>query len=306
MSNTTGSILQGDVNYAKETNAEEEERAFEEKGQNEERQGNEEEKSSEEEVLSYSEFPNDSIEAQATAQGWNPNGPKTAQQFLEDGKEIGLKKAISQRNDRIHNLEGQISDLKNMLTSQQQMAYQAAVNDLRAQREVAIQEGDVDGVYDVEDQMQQLGQNYQQLAAQQQQRRQQPPPAVQDFFSKHHGWIYENSDEADAMKAHAQLSYAKALKRGFSEQQAVELTEQSLHKVFPKRFQSARAPMRNVEGGNMDASSQMTASRQSGLQLNDFEKAVGRQLVERGVYNNLGEYAKELQKSKKPGIEINF
>lgn len=92
-----------------------------------------------EEQPEYSE-----IEKEALSQGWKPNynGPnkKSAEDFVRDGS---FFKKIAEQKQQIQELKDAFKNLSSHQQKVEKAAYQKALNDLKKQRDSAIEQGDV-------------------------------------------------------------------------------------------------------------------------------------------------------------------
>ena len=110
------------------------------------------------------------IEAEARKQGWRPQDEwegdpdqwKTAEKFLEDGKEINgiLRKNFDKLNSEYANLRAEMSKRDELLTrvlrgqeEEKKAAVEKAIKELKAERRRAVQESDVDLVEDLDSQI---------------------------------------------------------------------------------------------------------------------------------------------------------
>lgn len=104
-----------------------------------------EEKSSEQE---YTDFEQEQI-----ADGWNPKGPKTAEEWATDGP---VYKELHKRNQEVKKMQKALDALNAHNAKVEQVAYNKALETLRQEKEQAIKQGDVRAVNQIEKQYEEL------------------------------------------------------------------------------------------------------------------------------------------------------
>ncbi len=90
------------------------------------------------------------IEKQAMAEGWDPKGPKSAEQYQHDGS---FFKKIKEQKKEIFELKEAFKSMTAHQKKMEKAAYEKALNDFRAERNAAVEIGDVDRVEHLQDKM---------------------------------------------------------------------------------------------------------------------------------------------------------
>lgn len=104
-----------------------------------------------EEVSSEQEFTD--FEKEQIADGWNPKGPKSAEEWAKDGP---VYKELHKRNQEVKKMQKALDALTEHAAKAEKIAYEKAIETLRQEKEQAIRHGDVKAVNDIEAQYEQL------------------------------------------------------------------------------------------------------------------------------------------------------
>lgn len=255
------------------------------------------------------------VELKAIENGWDPTGAAakkagkrviSAEEFIDRGS---LFDRIESKNKQIDQMERMIKKLGDHLTKTQETAYTKALADLNNQRTNLIARGDVQSVSQVEQEMIKTNTEFQQvrynpetspepIQAQPQQGRGQPKPPSDEanqFYQRNKFWF--NMDNADNIKM---VNYAMATDElvaarmpHITEKERLRIVEADLQKTFPDKFNNQR---------QRDPSAVATKTERIGSNahressLNPQQKRLGRQMIEMGLYKNLDEYEKDLNR----------
>ena len=95
------------------------------------------------------------IEAQAREMGWNPEGPKSAEEFVQAAP---LYDEIHKLRKTTKEQQKALKDIKDMMEKQREAGYQQALEDLEAEKLAAVELGDVESYQKTEQQIQEIKQ----------------------------------------------------------------------------------------------------------------------------------------------------
>jgi hypothetical protein len=172
------------------------------------------------------------LEKDAIAQGWNPQGvegkpKKSAEEFIRDGEYIKQLKEIRDENKE---LKSGMNYVIEQFKKKEQLAYERALRDLESRRLTAVEERDVNGFQQAENEMRQLHQNYSETTAQAD--RQIMTAAVEDFKVRNRSWFNE-SKENMKLVAYAK-EYENRIMRDYPDHsQRLAEVEKEVRREFP-------------------------------------------------------------------------
>lgn len=86
-------------------------------------------------------------EKEALEMGWNPDGPKSAEEWVRNAPVYKEKQAYKKRMDK---LEKMVSSLTEQLKTQRDLGFQDALKQLEAEQLRAVSEGDVDRYQEIQ------------------------------------------------------------------------------------------------------------------------------------------------------------
>lgn len=224
------------------------------------------------------------IEQKALASGWNPEGEKSAEEWV---KYEPIYKKLKHRGEEIKELKDTMHEMRSMMDRQRQQAYEQAYQDLQVQKYEAIESGDVDAVNVVDSQIESL---------RSQQVPQQPIPEVTQFMEKNKGWLQDTSVEAQNMRLMAEAKYIMLKNQGYSDREIVREVETTLQSTFPQRFETTNKPP-VIESPSVEAraSAARVAKEPTFKNLSSEQQKICRQFVKTGVMTEK-EYITELKK----------
>ena len=139
----------------------------------------------EDEVLTKEDLTEPPIEALARSHGWNPEGEKTADEFIAFALEN-----LPERGKQLKRMQKTMDALVQHNRNQEQLAYDRAVKDLTEQKAQAISRGDAAAVMQIEQQANELQPTIT------------PEPAVEEFQERNSAWLFGTSEEDKQMQAY--------------------------------------------------------------------------------------------------------
>lgn len=175
------------------------------------------------------------IEEEALSTGWNPEGEKSAEEWVRSAP---LYQAITQRNKKIDQLERSLQELTKHMDQQREVGYKQALEDLQSRRRMAISDGDIEAVEELDTKIDEI-KSFNQPSQPQDINNH---PAVQSFAQRHASWVNDPSYEAEEMRTFAR-ERAEILQNNYNmdiEQALVEV-EKDLRYKYPDKFKNSRA-----------------------------------------------------------------
>lgn len=231
--------------------------------------------------------PLPSLEDQARDMGWRPREEYEGDPNKWVDASIFVARApLFDKIDELkrHNktLERGIEALKQHQTKLSEAAYRKAMNELKAEKQRAAAEGDLEKLEEVRDQMQELREN--QIAAPEPATAQPPPEFVN--WQNENKW-YETDED---MRAFADGIGVKLHQRGLSPDQVLKEVSERVKKAFPQKFSS---PARQRPSA-VDASGTPAPKKASEPQLSAEQRQVMNRFIAAGIMTK-EEYLKELK-----------
>ncbi len=184
------------------------------------KQESSETQNSEEKVLS--EF-----EQEQQSKGWNPDGPKSAEEWA---RAEPLYQEIKARGKENKQMRRTINELKEHMQKLEEHAYERAVRDLEKEYKTAVYNGD-------EEEAQRLQQEKEQMVR--------PEPvheAVLEFQDRHAAWLNGKSYEDLEMKNWVMQRDNDLMSYGLPPEEHMALLDEHLRKKFPNYFESSQEP----------------------------------------------------------------
>ena len=164
------------------------------------------------------------FEQDQKAKGWNPDGPKSAEEWA---RAKPLYDELKTRGKELKQLRRTVDELKEHMQKQEKVAYEKALKDLQAQRVEAIQSGDVERVQEIDKAQADLPQVND------------TPPAVIDFQERHNEWLTSPSFEHMQMREWVTKRDNELAQYNLSPEEHMKTLEEHLHKQFPDKFGEA-------------------------------------------------------------------
>ena len=247
-------------------------------------------------------------EIAARQSGWKPQeewdgDPEdwvTAKQFLRNGEYL---RKIHNQNRKIKELDTVVGTLAKQQKKIFDAGYEKAKRELKNAYRAASREGDDETAEMIERRMDELETQRQEdlkvLEVKEEQQKQVPQVAP-EFAS----WVQRNDwfVKFPEMRAYAEMEGIQHA-RQHPEKTNVEIyafVTNEVRKRFPERFGTMKKQEKKA-GSPVTGAGDLTALRkgtgnQVRVSLSAEEKAVGRSLVQRGVYKDMNEYAADLKK----------
>lgn len=221
------------------------------------------------------------FEQDQQAKGWNPDGPKSAEEWA---RAEPLYEELKTRGKEIKSLRRTINELKEHMDKQEQVAYEKAYVELIAQRDQAIMEGNVDLVHQIEQETNQL----------QQTKPTELHPSVKDFQERNEDWLTATSFEAMEMQRFAYERDQQLASQNLDPNQHMTILEEHIKQKFPKYFNIETTEMVG-SGAAVEANTPTTSTKKTyGFKdLSSEQKQVARDFERMGVMKT-DEYIKQL------------
>ena len=261
------------------------------------------------EVEDTTDSPRSESEIQARESGWKPkdewDGDPTewvsAEEFNRRGEYL---RKIHNQNRKIKQLDDVVGTLAKQQKKIFEAGYDKAKRELKSALREANKEGDDATAEAIEGKIEQLDEQRKVDIAAVEIKVDPKQPDVAPEFA---GWVQRNQwfIKKPALRSYAEhigLAYAgeNPLKTNTEVYQYVT-TE--VKKRFPEEFGIVVIPQKKKHGSPVVGSSDLTSGKRGSdstsvvrVSLTSEEKAVGRALVDKGIYKNINEYATDLKK----------
>src|SRR5260221_586255 len=228
------------------------------------------------------------FEQEQKTKGWNPDGPKSAEEWA---RAKPLYDEIEKRGDRLKRMERTIEEMKSLMSKQEHAAYQRAMTELMKNRDAAIALGDVTAVKNLERQM---------ASTQPAISQQQIPSATQEFMQRNKDWYEGTSYEAMKMTQFAKQRDNELASKNLSPDEHMAILEEHIQKEFPKYFNKEddrQSSSQAVESGTGDSNVVRTVGKKKYTlkDLNSYQKQAARDFERLGVIK-VDEYIEQLIK----------
>lgn len=229
------------------------------------------------------------------AKGFDPEGPKTLEQYINDGK---FMKRIQNQSKEISELKQLVEGMKGHMDKQQELGYKKAVEDLKQRRLHAIKHGDVEEVDAIEEEIKAHTSELEKKDTSKESLDAESQAAAEGFAEKHASWINANDAEAKAMKLFVKQYDIELAQKGLPPHEHIAAVEKELAAAFPNRLgvksaeKEEKPAVHEVESGHSVANKK--SKRVSFNDLNADQKKCCRQFVKRGVMTE-DQYIKQLK-----------
>ncbi len=232
-----------------------------------------------EEVLEETVNP---IEALAAKHGWEKEGKRTAEEYIEFAME-----KLPERGKELSKMKAMLEEVTSHMKKQKEVAYQQAVQDLEAQKRDAISMGDHELVDQIEKEKANLD-------------AQETPNAVAAFQEKHANWLNDISSEALEMQDFVYRQDQLLASKNLPPEQHMQILDENLHKKFPDYFgvevvekPQRRAAVESGEGSNV-AKAAPAKKKHTLNDLSDVQRDMAKFLEMQGTMTS-AEYIKQLE-----------
>lgn len=250
-----------------------------------------------EDVVETSQAPAMSaVEQEARDSGWVPESEYTgdknkwvdAAEFVRRGP---LFEKINSQSREIKAMRQAIADIQQLHSRSREVEYKKALATLRAEKKAALDDGDSDGVIEVDEKMDMLREAQREDA-----RRPAQPQSNGEDHPEFQNWVAKNNWYVSnrGMKAFADATGVELRERGLSPSEVLREVEKKVRSEFPQRFTNPNQTKPNaVEGGNASG----TSGGKDNFVLSSQERDVMRNFVRSGVMTEK-EYIAELKKTR--------
>lgn len=242
------------------------------------------------------------VEIQATEQGWVPK-----EEWVQAGKDADDWRPAKEFVDRgelykaIHSTKRELKQTQHALTALQQhnrvifdKAYQKAVADLKRERRMAVKEGDIERVEEIEDKIQETAREHQEQVQAVQAAAQavnvQPPAEYQQWAARN-TWYDQDQDMREFADATGLIYMQK--NPGIAPGEVLKYVESKVKKTFADKFVGKKAAPNAVT--TVDKTAGNKSRKPAGIELTDEERNVMNTLVRQGVLTE-SEYIEQLKK----------
>lgn len=180
----------------------------------------------------------------AAEYGWNPEGEKSASEFIK----VALDK-FPEQSKKIKQLFKAVDEMKDHMSKTEKVAYERAKSELEAERKQAIKAGDVSKVEELEQAQLELTSKAIDTEAE-------LPPAIKEFEERNNTWLQGSSFEEIEMQQWVESHGAYLGRKKLPVDEHMALLEEHLKKKFPAYFQKdddstePSSPVIGVSQGN--------------------------------------------------------
>lgn len=166
-----------------------------------------------------------SIEEQAKAKGWKPDGPKSADEFL---RAEPLYDEIKARGKEIKELKDTVKQLAEMVKKREALENAKLKTSLEDAKDEAIRLGDVDSVKKIEGELHKVEAPVVEVPT--------IDPLIEQFKEKHKSWLHNLSYEYDEMNEFFRKRAAILDAADLPVDQYLATLESDMNKRFPEKF----------------------------------------------------------------------
>lgn len=229
------------------------------------------------------------VEQEAMAKGWKPEGEKSAEEFL---RAEPLYDEIKKRGKELKELQSTIAEMKKYMDQQREMGRREALEELKAQRENAIYEGNVTKVDEIEGKMKEFDSELPKNETTEDQ-----PEVVTNFVSEFQQ-VTESLDETfkERVRLYALERDEQLARWGYSPEKHMAILKEELKEKFPSVFDKKEEPS-NAYAAVESSSRSVTKSsgrKVTFADLNPDQKKAARYFDKHGVMS-VDDYIKQLQ-----------
>lgn len=225
-----------------------------------------------------------SVEEEAAAKGWKPNGPKSADEFL---RAEPLYEELKSRGKEIKELKSTLDELKAHMDKQKELGYKQAMQELYSARKEAIEMGDVESVDNIDLQIREHEEEANTLTHN---------PHVQEFADNNKAWINDPSYEAQKIREFAQHRDEQLVAFNLDPSEHLRILEKDVKKEFSSYFgeDTIKSEVSSVESDIAPTSP--SSKKYSFKDLNADQKDCYRHFTKRGIMSG-DQYIKSLIES---------
>ncbi len=234
------------------------------------------------------------VEIQAMDSGWVPKEEYKGEEhkwvdageFLRRGE---LFKKIEDQSKQLKDVRSALNEMKKLHSQVREVEYKRALDALRQQKKVALEDGDAEAVIAADERIDLVKEQVKQL--------QNEPEAVQDSSGSEHpefvAWTEQNSwyKSSAPMKAFADALGQDLARAGNSPSEVLKKVAAEVRKEFPNRF---RNPNQD-RAGNVESGKGTGTRSSTSFVLTDEERRVMNTFVRSGAMTEK-EYIAEIKK----------
>lgn len=229
------------------------------------------------------------VEQEAMAKGWKPEGEKSAEEFL---RAEPLYDEIKKRGKELKELQSTIAEMKKYMDQQREMGRKEALEELKAQRENAIYEGNISKVDEIEGKMKEYDSELPKEDSTADQ-----PEVVTNFVSEFQQ-VTESLDETfkERVRLYTLERDEQLARWGYSPEKHMAILKEELKEKFPSVFDKKEEPS-NAYAAVESSSRSVTKSsgrKVTFADLNPDQKKAARHFDKHGVMS-VDDYIKQLQ-----------
>ena len=202
------------------------------------------------------------IEKEALSKGWKPDGPRGAEDYL----------FVGQLSDEIKARGKELKALRQEVERAKQVGYAQALQDLKAKRREAIEDGEVELVesYDTR-----LAEIQQELNTAKEAAPDEMAEAIKHFEAKNASWIVDPSFEAAQMREFAKSYHDYLFAFNLDPKEHFKQLNEQLAARFPERFAEKEIPKAPAVEAHLEPRAPSTARIHKPIsELSDGEKMV--------------------------------
>lgn len=231
------------------------------------------------------EAEEDKVESLAKEMGWQPKdnfkGEEyvDAAEYIRKGQDIqdGMRKSLKDQKKQLSDMSGSITELK----QHNERVYKAEVSqlkkelsDLAKQKKTAIEDGDVDKVGELDEQIDTVKESMTPLEKSE---KAETTPEFEDWVGEN-DWYLKDAEMAAYADTLSELDQYKGAPFG----RMSALVTRQVKEMFPDKFsqkKSERTPISRVEGGDRKT----TSIKFTKSDLTDSQKSIMSQFVKQGI-----------------------
>jgi hypothetical protein len=230
----------------------------------------------------------DTVEITARAGGWRPKDEFTgdeknwypADEFLRRGD---LLAEISKRGHENKQLRESFDMIARKFEMQEKKAYEDALAKLRQEKDFAIDVGDRNKVYDIENKIAEVNRTASTPISTG------PQPEVMEFVNKHSAWFNDNTPQNAGYKAEA-IAYDKQLPADMSVTERLAKTE---HYMMTRINNHSKDSVQVQSGESKPTKS---SGKKNFDHLSTIQKTICDKFIKMGVFKTRQDYVNELDK----------
>ncbi len=244
------------------------------------------------------------IEKEAISMGWKPKDvfdeEKAGKAHISAEEYVNRRpiyQKVAAERAKTRELEKVVHQLGEHLRKTSEAAYQRALSTLNNERALAFAAKDAERFNQAEAQMQQLfvEQQEQQIPVPQTLEVKEPTPGEIAFAARNKAWFNHDPENADVVaEAVAADQYWAAKRPELSNEDRLILVEGDIKRTYPDLFVKKTT---RRDDPPMVAQNTEKPSPKRGPSVHNFtnqQRQFGAEMVSRGIYNSLDEYAKDL------------